>query len=1633
MNTFPSLQRPLRLTLFVIFATLAAASHAEDIPLDFEGEGTAGSPYLLKSGTDIMELAAACAGQAGATSGTSAPHYAGVHFALANDIDMAGITGFYGIGAAPLGSSSGISWHFDGIIDGRGHTVSNMRIEGIFYDENGTALAASKTGTRSYVGFIGTLGQGGMVKDLYFDSTCYVGGCTSTGTVAGQANGGSSITGCTSAATVENLKKNSGGIVGNVNGSTTTVTTVSQCVFTGTVRECTEAVAGIAGRAVRATVTGCVNLGNVEARSFNSFALPGKQNQGAGIVGYSQYTVVENCMNAGPVTVSYQKAGGIVAYNANLDATVKNCVNLGPVQSPDNLYKGAVVGHNYKSSTKYGVVSGCYYDTQLWGALPGYQVPEGCVIPMQTAAFTDGFPLEGLAGENWIYENGFYPRPAIQLAIQHIKEAAATYVLFQPGQSASDFITTATVSTAMPGITATMQSGEWFTVDGGTIRAGSPDEAVSDTVNLANGLYRLSIPVTKVPVSFQGSGTENDPYLISTPLHLQTLAERCNSDRMEHYENIWFLQTADIDMCGDKTFKGIASKNTNAFNSELSYYFSGHYNGNNHSISNLDIEGVVFLPDGRAAGYTQGSTGNVGLFGALGEGASVKNLSVISSSVSGYYNVGAIAGFLHDGASVDSCRVENTTVIAYNRNAGGIAGATAMVTGEGTGPVVSNCFFSGSVKANSENAGGIIGQNCGKVSGCFNAAGISVGKFNDCEETPKNVNAGGITGYNCGDISGCLNLGDVSSAWSQAGGIAGGNTNGYRKGNIYSNVSAGQISAPDHTYAGSLLGLDYRLTTSSSSEMNLTGNWYDSQASALGGSGNSDKDGFTGALTSDLTSGTSLEGISSGWILHNGFYPLPVAFSGYAPAEECTGLYVMPELPYALYNFGLSAPVSTVLPVNVSLEPSSGCFFYSDGNIHAAMPDSIARAVVSLSSANASRSLDLTKAGKLLPGDGTSESPYLISTPDEFNKVGTFLRDNRYGFQGIWFKVTADLDFTDVGFVPIGNQGTHFNGVFNGNGNVLTGISADTSEDENVAGTGMFPYLGQYGGLENIEAHVGFRGESVVGGISGHCLGKISNCSLHGEIAAVSKEGGPSNSGNEAGGIAARVYPTAIIENCANHASVSANKMAGGILGAARDETGCRVSGCTNSGSVTATAPRETIIQGGQQVSNFVEAMAGGIAGRFTGVVEGCANSGSVSTALCDAAGGIVGKAFIHAEISDCINNGTVNTANCYGGGIVGITTVTSGDDIHTLIKGCANYAPVTGISSLGGIAGVAANGCWIDSCCNRSEIKPMMGRAGGIVGEVSKKVSVTRSWNSGDISASMLAAGIAGDVPSGGILNIGTCFNTGDITTGNNGGSAGIVNSTAGETTVTECYNAGAITGARHLGGISGRSDNSVMTRCFSTGEITCTSPNPSFVATVGYMAGSNESLTATGCCFLMRPAEWAGDAGTAGISPMTAASMFACDDVLGNGYVYADICFPRLSQFADLPEAKVNSVYFLLEGESEDEISSEFPLGLLNGIVWTSEGALSVKNGDTAIPTEAGEASLTASCTSGEDNVSKTFSFTVVDSGVAALEQSVKESIYRYYDLNGREVNRPVHGQILLQVPRDGTSGKPVLVRVK
>ncbi len=213
---------------------------------------------------------------------------------------------------------------------------------------------------------------------------------------------------------------------------------------------------------------------------------------------------------------------------------------------------------------------------------------------------------------------------------------------------------------------------------------------------------------------FDGSGTQDEPYLIQTLTDLTQLAN--NSTYWDKY----FLQIADIDASQTSTWNSGAGWNPIG-NSTTK--FTGTYNGEYHKVIGLSINR---------------SSSNQGLFGYI-DGANIKNLGVtnVSINVSGdlNQNVGALAGYSFNNSCIE------------------------------------NCYSSGSVTGQYHNVGGLIGLNYGSlVKNSYSNCLVTVtGNYN--------CGSGGLVGYNLdGIITNSYATGNVNGSW-MVGGLTGNNNN----------------------------------------------------------------------------------------------------------------------------------------------------------------------------------------------------------------------------------------------------------------------------------------------------------------------------------------------------------------------------------------------------------------------------------------------------------------------------------------------------------------------------------------------------------------------------------------------------------------------------------------------------------------------------------------------------------------------------------------------------------------------------------------------------------------------------------------------------------------------------------------
>jgi hypothetical protein len=415
---------------------------------------------------------------------------------------------------------------------------------------------------------------------------------------------------------------------------------------------------------------------------------------------------------------------------------------------------------------------------------------------------------------------------------------------------------------AKPSLNITV-NGNVFTITGATADA---------TVSL---IYWPKTP-SPTPV-FTGTGSANDSYVITDEGDLQQLAADVFDGNP--YTGDHFSLAADLDLSGFEWLPigggaGVTS-------------FQGVFDGKNQADgSNHTITGINY--NHTEGDWSKGTSmkNNIGLFGKVEVDASVSNLTIINGSIAAQRAVGGIVGT--SWGTIDNCVNLSVTVRSTDsQGTGGIAGAS-RINGDLTPPstpVISNCRNEAAVTStlaanpnsssnggggNSQggSAGGIVGENEGKVYNCSNTgtikaewnAGGLVGSDQDNSQQESNTvtlgliansyNAGNVEGYYAGGIVGfqfasaenVYNYGTVTVVATPAGGAAGEiigefapdpNTQGIVNDYLYYRTGTGALPVAGQVTSGSFNGSEsggnfgYDPATGKTSLLTLLNAWVD--------------------------------------------------------------------------------------------------------------------------------------------------------------------------------------------------------------------------------------------------------------------------------------------------------------------------------------------------------------------------------------------------------------------------------------------------------------------------------------------------------------------------------------------------------------------------------------------------------------------------------------------------------------------------------------------------------------------------------------------------------------------------------------------------------------------------------------
>jgi uncharacterized repeat protein (TIGR02543 family) len=266
-----------------------------------------------------------------------------------------------------------------------------------------------------------------------------------------------------------------------------------------------------------------------------------------------------------------------------------------------------------------------------------------------------------------------------------------------------------------------------------------------------------------------GSGIEEDPYQIVDWYQLSSVRNCLDSyfilvDNLDSH-TAGYMELASPTANGGKGWQPIGT-------------FSGSFNGQGYEIRDLFIN--------------RPEESLVGLFGVVGEKGVIKNVGVVSASVTGESAVGGLMG----------------------QNIGTVSNSYA------TGNVAGGLYATGDPGGHDPNGfvGGLAGSNWGTVSNSYANCNVSGG-----------YGVGGLVGRNYDTVSDCYAMGNVTSDFVHVGGLVGHNQDG----TVSNSYSTSSVTGKDTV--GGLVGWNEGIVSNSYANGNVTGKVYGVEIGGLAG------------------------------------------------------------------------------------------------------------------------------------------------------------------------------------------------------------------------------------------------------------------------------------------------------------------------------------------------------------------------------------------------------------------------------------------------------------------------------------------------------------------------------------------------------------------------------------------------------------------------------------------------------------------------------------------------------------------------------------------------------------------------------------------------------------------------------
>ena len=502
------------------------------------------------------------------------------------------------------------------------------------------------------------------------------------------------------------------------------------------------------------------------------------------------------CRNVGFIdaAISGSNASGIIAgylgirapKSSNYVGSIKNCFVSGSVSGNP---AGGIVGMSGTAYSPYSCqIDNCYSSARVsasgqGGGIVGNMLDGGIVTNVYaTGRVSADRACGGIAGnlegssylQNVVAWNSSVSGPKDNTGLvsgtKKVYDGACTYVRTMSELDNPDGKTDAELRAVVTGW------GDPWAKDGSVANGYPTFNWLASRADVAEVCGHVKgedpdAPITPEEIS-KGSGTESDPYLLSTAGQLFNL-----KSVLKKGETVYVKLTTDIDL---------RKQNWTPLNCDEPYDLGIHFDGDGHKILNFACSGAKIYASffGVLNGVCEnvefvdakvlGIAGNCGLVGGwTGTNAGIKALVsnvkanvTLTNEAAGEAQTGGLAGVAAN-SEFRNCDITVNVIsdVVHNTqraSCGGIVGKS------NAGVVISRCKVDGSVINNKgKYTGGIIGwESVGEVSvtGCVVTATVR----GELERV------GGIIGhFQGGALSECEFSGNLSSASNQVGGIAG--------------------------------------------------------------------------------------------------------------------------------------------------------------------------------------------------------------------------------------------------------------------------------------------------------------------------------------------------------------------------------------------------------------------------------------------------------------------------------------------------------------------------------------------------------------------------------------------------------------------------------------------------------------------------------------------------------------------------------------------------------------------------------------------------------------------------------------------------------------------------------------------